>query len=118
MTRLRSTFDHLEALGAAPAAVGPCVVDSRDGVITPFVRFHLWGVQHFFPHPHQPWIPCDFLIASGFLTSMTRFQTIGNWEEALFIGNVDMEWSWRAAAEASTGFGVSKARLYHPLEID
>ena len=115
VTRLRSTFDHLEALGAAPAAVGPCVVDSRDGVITPFVRFHLWGVQHFFPHPHQPWIPCDFLIASGFLTSMTRFQTIGNWEEALFIDNVDMEWSFRARSRGFRCFGVPKARLYHPL---
>lgn len=115
VTHLRSAFDHLEASGAAPAAVGPCVVDSRDGVITPFVRFHLWGVQHFLPHPYQPWILCDFLIASGFLTSMTRFQTIGNWEEALFIDNVDMEWSFRARSQGFRCFGVPTARLYHPL---
>jgi O-antigen biosynthesis protein len=115
VTHLRSAFDRLEASGAAPAAVGPCVVDSRDGVITPFVRFHLWGVQHFLPHRYQPWILCDFLIASGFLTSMSRFQTIGNWEEALFIDNVDMEWSFRARSLGFRCFGVATARLFHPL---
>lgn len=115
VARLRSAFDLLEASGADPAAVGPCVVDSRDGVITPFVRFHLWGVQHFLPHPFQPWIQCDFLIASGFLTSLSRFKTIGNWEEALFIDNVDMEWSFRARSQGFRCFGVATARLYHPL---
>lgn len=115
VARLRTTFAHLDASNAAPAAVGPCVVDSRDGVMTPFVRFHLWGVQHFLPYPFKPWIQCDFLIASGILTSIPRFKAIGNWEEALFIDNVDMEWSFRARSQGFRCFGVPTARLYHPL---
>ncbi|MCB1776665.1 MAG: glycosyltransferase [Candidatus Competibacteraceae bacterium] len=115
---LRSAFERLEAAGEQPAAVGPGLQDLRDGVITPFVRFHLWGVERFFPNAAQSVIECDFLIASGLLTSTARFLTIGPWEEALFIDNVDLEWCFRARARGFHCYGAAEAQLLHCLGND
>lgn len=112
---LRLAFDELESTRASPAAVGPCLVDHRDGVATPFVRFTFGGVARYHPSAHAATIPCDFLIASGMLTSVARFHEIGPWEEALFIDNVDLEWSFRARAQGFQCFGISTARLSHTL---
>ena len=112
---LRLAFEELESAGATPAAVGPSLIDHRDGVATPFVRFTPWGISRFHPTTHTTAIACDFLIASGMLTSVARFHVIGPWEEALFIDNVDLEWSFRARASGFPCFGVSTARLSHTL---
>lgn len=112
---LRLAFEELESAGATPAAVGPSLIDHRDGVVTPFVRFTPWGVARYHPTAHSTAIACDFLIASGMLTSVARFQAIGPWEEALFIDNVDLEWSFRARARGFTCFGIGTARLSHTL---
>jgi len=112
---LSAAFETLETMGARPAAVGPCLIDNRDGIRSPFVRFHLWGIKRIFPSEATPFINCDFLISSGLFTSITRFHTIGTWEDALFIDNVDMEWSFRARHQGYRCFGISAARLSHSL---
>jgi rhamnosyltransferase len=115
-TILRSTFERLETTGMPVAAVGPSLVDHRDGLITAFVRFHSWGVERFVHRDSdQIEIECDFLISSGLFTSITRFLTIGQWEEGLFIDNVDLEWSFRARAQGFRCYGVYRARLDHRL---
>ena len=112
---LRLAFEELESTRARPAAVGPYQVDHRDGIATPFVLFSFRGVARYHPAAHATNIPCDFLIASGMLTSVARFHEIGPWEEALFIDNVDLEWSFRARAQGFQCFGISTARLSHTL---
>lgn len=112
---LRQAFEALESSGANPAAVGPLLIDHRDGVATPFVRFTTWGVSRYYPAPQTTAIACDFLIASGMLTAIARFQEIGPWEEALFIDNVDLEWSFRAHAQGFQCFGIPTACLSHTL---
>lgn len=112
---LSAAFENLETMGFQPAAVGPCLIDNRDGIHSPFVRFHLWGIERIFPSEATPFINCDFLISSGLFTSITRFHTIGMWEDDLFVDNVDMEWSFRARHQGYRCFGISAARLSHSL---
>lgn len=112
---LVAAFETLEMKGERPAAVGPSLIDNRDGIVTPFVRFRFWGIERILPSEGHPLINCDFLISSGLLTSIERFQTIGPWEDALFVDNVDMEWSFRARSQGFHCFGVSTAQLSHSL---
>jgi rhamnosyltransferase len=84
-------------------------------MITPFVRFRFWGIERIPPNESHPLINCDFLISSGLLTSIARFQAVGAWEDALFVDNVDMEWSFRARSRGFHCFGVSTAQLSHSL---
>lgn len=112
---LRREYLRLESIGASPAAVGPGLIDNRDGVTTPFVRFHYWGVERLFPEDHKAPIECDFLISSGLFTTLSRFLSIGYWEEGLFIDNVDLEWSFRARSLGFHCYGVGAARLEHSL---
>lgn len=112
---LRQEYLRLESAGKMPAAVGPALVDNRDGVITPFVRFHYWGVERRFPDLHQGSVKCDFLISSGLFTSVSRFISIGYWEEDLFIDNVDLEWSFRARSLGYHCYGIGMAKMDHSL---
>ncbi len=112
---LRRAFIQLESYGDLPAAVGPYLLDHRDGVVVPFVRFHAWGIKRIYLDPGLRHIKSDFLISSGLFTSIKRFQTIGHWEEALFIDNVDLEWCFRAKSKGFNCYGVNQARLSHTL---
>lgn len=112
---LRDAFDSLEAAGNHAAAVGPQVVDAADGVTMPFVRFRACRVITSTYREFEEPVPTDFLIASGMLTSVERFHEIGNWEEGLFIDNVDFEWCFRARAKGYRCYGVPAATLEHSI---
>jgi rhamnosyltransferase len=112
---LRRAFAELDSYGDLPAAVGPYLLDHRDGIVVPFVRFHAWGIKRIYLDPSLSHIKCDFLISSGLFTSINRFQAIGPWEEGLFIDNVDLEWCFRARSRGYYCYGVNQARLSHTL---
>lgn len=115
---LRDTFDSLEATGKKPAAVGPQIVDATDGIAMPFVQFGVCGVKKVRRQKIAGAVPADFLIASGMLTSLERFHEIGNWEDGLFIDNVDFEWCFRARAKGFQCYGVPAANLEHSIGDD
>lgn len=110
---LRETFDAKAETGELVAAVGPCLKDARDGTITPFVRFNVWGVERIYPTSDLSTTECDFLISSGMFTSVNRFLTIGLWEDNLFVDNVDMEWCFRARSRGYRCIGVGATHLDH-----
>ena len=113
ISTLVTAFDAEEATGKPVAAVGPSLIDGRDGANTPFVRFHLWGVERIHPTMEPGARECDFLISSGMLTTVRRFMAIGPWENELFVDNVDMEWCFRARSRGYRCLGVGLAQLEH-----
>jgi rhamnosyltransferase len=108
---------ELEALSrdGRVAAVGPVFRDLRESRDAPFVRVA-------FPMSHKLWcdatgapIRCDFLISSGALIPLSVLAEIGGLDEALFIDNVDLEWSFRARDRGFALYGVCRTTMEHRL---
>jgi rhamnosyltransferase len=87
------------------AATGPRVHDERDDHEFPFIRLAWPRNRHLRCASSEGTVACDFLISSGCLLSIDAFEAIGEFDETLFIDNVDLEWCFRA----------SGARLDHRL---
>lgn len=106
---------HAESGNQPPlAAVGPVFVDRRTGLPAPFVRIG-WMFNRKLHVQAGQRRQCDFLISSGSLISMAALQVIGGMDEALFIDNVDLEWSFRASAAGYRLMGVGDARMEHAI---
>ncbi len=107
---------NTDAAKTAVAAVGACIVDSRDKKDYPFIRFGWFRHQHIRCMDNsKKRVACDFLISSGSLVSISAFDKIGLFDEGLFIDNVDLEWCCRAKREKFSLYGVCEAELDHRL---
>jgi rhamnosyltransferase len=96
------------------AAVGPRVVDPRNGFEFPFFRLGRLRMGVVQEHAGEP-AECDFLISSGCLIALEAFGDVGEMDEALFIDYVDVEWCTRARARGWKVFGVPAARMQHTI---
>lgn len=96
------------------AAVGPVAEDLRTGEAAPFVRVG-FPLNHKIPAVPGECVYCDFLITSGSLVPLAALDVIGGMDEALFIDNVDMEWSFRARRAGYALHGVGDARMGHRI---
>ena len=103
---------------ARVGAVGPRFRDPREQRDAPFVRVA-------FPMSHKLWcdattryVQSDFLISSGALIPLSVLDDVGGMDDALFIDNVDMEWSFRARSRGYALFGVCGALMEHRLGDD
>ena len=98
------------------AAVGPRVQDARDPHDYPFIQLGWTHNRHLrCGADEQGVIPCDFLISSGSLVPLEAFETVGEFDEGLFIDSVDLEWCCRARDRGLMLYGVCAARLDHRL---
>ena len=97
------------------AATGPRVHDLRDDREFPFVRLAWPRNRHVRCGGPEGRVACDFLISSGCLLSLRAFEEIGEFDEALFIDNVDLEWCFRARSHGYALYGACGARLDHRL---
>lgn len=113
---LTSSLDDLLLQGQVVGAVGPCQVDDRDGKITPFARFLLSHVAHFYcGDDEKRLIVTDFLISSGLLFTAEAYAAIGPFDEDLFIDNIDLDWCFRGRSAGYLFFGVCAARMRHRI---
>lgn len=112
---LRRALRRLEAAGKAVAAVGPCHIDERSHLQSPFVRFGVLKNQHLYcgTTPGDETVECDHLITSGTLIPVSSFDQVGGMDEGLFVDNVDTEWCFRAMSKGYSLFGVCSARMSH-----
>jgi rhamnosyltransferase len=101
--------------GAPLAAVGPRVHDSRDQREYPFIRFGWLANAHLRCGAGDADVACDFLISSGSLVALEALADLGEFEAALFIDSVDLEWCCRARSRGYALYGVCAARLDHRL---
>ena len=114
---LRQALADLHRSGKVVAAVGPCHVDQRSLVASPFVQFGFLFNTYLYCGPKQgrSFVQCDHLITSGTLIPAASLDAIGGFDEGLFIDNVDTEWCFRAKARGYELFGVCSARMQHAL---
>lgn len=108
----------LRGLAAEPngtvAAVGPVFVDRRSGAHAPFVRIRpLWNKKHIAAAGSR--VEADFLISSGSLIPLQTLDQVGDMDAALFIDNVDLEWSFRARRLGFRLLGIGDARMQHAI---
>lgn len=117
IARMLAAREEIEKLCERPvAAIGPRLVDPRNGRRTPFKVFdRLWrrsdrplagASQHFQAH---------FLITSGCLLNGAHLDAIGPMKEDYFIDNVDLEWCFRARARGFELAGTDAAELLHVI---
>jgi rhamnosyltransferase len=98
-----------------PAAVGPVFRDPREHRDAPFVRVGFPMSKKVWCSAEQAPVECDFLISSGALIPLAVLDDVGPMDDALFIDNVDLEWSFRARARGYRLFGVCTAAMEHRL---
>jgi rhamnosyltransferase len=102
--------------GNRVAAVGPRVNDLREPREYPFIRLGWLRNRHVrCIDAEQGVVACDFLISSGSLIPIESFAAIGEFDEALFIDSVDLEWCCRARSRGFALYGVCAAWLDHRL---
>lgn len=113
--KLLSASKYLEN-GEPIAAVGPVIVDSRNGADSPFVLFGFPSIRRNRCVPGgEKYPPADFLISSGMMVRTEIFDRVGLIDESLFIDNLDLEWCFRAKSMGFALRGVCGAHLSHSL---
>lgn len=60
---------------------------------------------------------CRDLMSSGTLISRAVFETVGEFDDSLFIDGVDFDWGWRASAAGIRAYLVEGATIEHRLGI-
>lgn len=95
-------------------AVGPVAEDLRDATPAPFVRIG-FPLNRKLPAMPGQTVRSDFLITSGSLVPLAVIDAVGGMDEGLFIDNVDLEWSFRAAHAGYTLHGVGDAHMGHRI---
>lgn len=113
---LLQALQRLQGASLPVAAVGPSLLDRRNGTTRPFVNIRWCGVtRKICQQSGKAMLETDFLIASGMLAPLTSFAEVGLLEDGLFIDNVDLEWCFRARAKGFKLYGVCNAVLEHNL---
>lgn len=100
---LRAAFVRRKA--ARPAAIGPAYDEPHRGAGA--------GLPDTGAAPEMP-----ALIASGCLIPIPVFDTVGPFDESLFIDFVDTEWCFRARAAGYRLFAAREARMRHRIGDD
>lgn len=104
----------LERDGVPVAAVGPRLVDRRDGKVSPFVNFTALRVKRAYCDNGQ-FVHTDFLVSSGMLAPVSVYEQIGLLDEGLFIDNVDLDWCFRARQQGLRLYGVCETSMLHQI---
>lgn len=113
--RLLEAYGELHASGVSIAAVGPCYLDMRQGIVAPFVRRDRLCLKRPLNPEGATTVQVDFLIASGSLIPVEVLERVGLMEEGLFIDYVDIEWGLRAGSKGYNSYGIYRAQMVHRL---
>lgn len=112
--KLLDAWVMLDRDGVPVAAVGPKLVDRRDGKASSFVTFSAFGVKQSRCDDGR-FVRADFLVSSGMLASVAVYEKVGMLDEGLFIDNVDMDWCFRARRQKLLLQGVCDAVMWHQI---
>lgn len=112
--KLLAAWAELTRSGVPVAAVGPRLVDRRDGWQAPFVKFGATGVKRA-DCDKTGYPQTDFLVSSGMLAAVAAYEKVGMLDEGLFIDNVDLDWCFRARQQGLGLYGVCDATMLHQI---
>lgn len=103
-----------EASGQKVAAIGPQLIDVRNGktVFIPFVKFTSYWYDEWVGEGTQP---VSQLITSGCLVDLNAWADGNKFNDELFIDFVDNNWSWRVVKKGYIILGTTKARMVHEI---
>jgi rhamnosyltransferase len=110
---LKQEFEEL-SLNCKIAAIGPVIVDCYTMNQLPALQYHYFFRESMLVPPDDT-ILCDQLISSGTFLSIESFNSIGEFDESLFIDFVDIEWGLRAKLKGYSCAMTSKKKLKHHL---
>ncbi len=113
LSELHKALDELSR-ETRVGAVGPAFEDLRSGAKAPFVRIGFPLNHKHLAAPGER-VRCDFLITSGCLIPLPVLDAVGDMDAGLFIDNVDLEWSFRAAGKGYALYGVGDAQMGHSI---
>lgn len=101
------------------AAIGPRLVDPRNGQKMPFRLFQRLFEQQASEANQEPsLIESAFLITSGSLISLNAVRDLGPMRTDYFIDNVDLEWCFRARHRGYRLFGTDHVTMSHHIGED
>ena len=113
---IRDVFRELERSDQRVGALGPTLIDSRDGHEYGFhtISGFIWKARKckFF---ESDVFKIDSLNGSGTFTSLSTIRQVGMLDEDFFIDHIDTEWSFRANSRKRQLFGTSRVRLSHTM---
>jgi rhamnosyltransferase len=114
VSKLLAAEMKLLKAGKQVAAVGPQYVDEKTGTPSCAVRHGCLTVRrvNLDPRSDDP-VETDNLIASGSLTRVDAFRSVGMMREDLFIDFVDTEWGLRARSKGYKSYCVPDAIMMH-----
>jgi rhamnosyltransferase len=101
------------------AAIGPRLVDPRNGQKMPFRLFQrLFDLQVSDAIKEPSLFESAFLITSGCLISLNAVRDLGPMRTDYFIDNVDLEWCFRARHHGYRLFGTDHVTMSHHIGED
>lgn len=111
---LLAELQHWTRDGGRVAAIGPQLVDVRDGAekTAPFLWISRFRCRKVTAEGTQP---VSLLITSGCLLDLDVWKSVARFDDALFIDFVDHNWCWRVAAQGYVVLGTTKVRMVHEL---
>ena len=114
---LMTTWNQLVSQGEPVAAVGPSMIDPRNGKPTRVLLPVTCRRLHQPPTGTDP-IEADHLISSGSLVTRETFLAVGPFLEGLFLDYVDIEWSLRARSKGFKSFVQPASIMVHTIGDD
>lgn len=103
------------ALGAGSFLAGPRIFDENDQRFLPELSTDGLTVQRLKLHEGAAPQRCAFLISSGCVISRRAFETLGRFDEPLFIDHVDTEYCLRALARNVPLYVIPSLVLAHRI---
>jgi rhamnosyltransferase len=98
------------------AAVGPSFIDAKKGFTYPQVA---WSpkkqFKRFIPNMAENEQSVCALISSGMVSSVKRLKEVGEFDTALFIDYVDIDWSLKAQSQGLALYVIPGLRMRHSI---
>lgn len=117
--------DHVEKLviahesllsqGHHVAAIGPRLWDTLAASYWPFHVVDWWRLREISTPSVDHCAPLPYVVSSGSLLRMSVFDDVGDFDESLFIDNIDVEWGLRAANKGYQSFGYFDLVMQHTI---
>lgn len=117
--KLLSVTQELMKKGGKVAAVAPVYFDAHRNIAKPFQQIRARRIAKIFPPSdlHTVYSEVLTVITSGGLYPKEVFQTVGGFEEGLFVDHVDNEWCFRVQARGFKVYCCWQALMNHQLGV-
>lgn len=114
ISRLRDEFLAYRARDTQAIAIGPQLVDCRQGhhEVVPFIQFQGLKALKWSGEGTQV---VSHLITSGCMIDVSRWGEVDRFLDDLFIDYVDNNWSWRAVQRGYVLLGTSRVIMPHEI---